>query len=599
MNLINESKKTDVSRRLRDKFQYDGQYIDTILNIDPTNSKYIDYIAKTLEELILMLAGQRGGLTALQGRTLIGVFNDVIPWFETNSNRITPEFLKKARDQYIRDMENDVPNFESILKSPKDINQYHPYFIQTLKAIVNESKTKKELEKEIKDQADKLYEDDNYLVIKPNTYEASCYYGAGTKWCTTTKDDRSYFDKYKKTGNLYYFIDKKNNSNKIAVYKEPHKSEIYDSKDEQISLNKLRNSFPLEITDEIIGVGNVYKELRKFAKGNNTKNDVFESDPNIFSIKTESPLGQSIVIIDFENDDNFFDALDLGDDDKYFIAQIDNQGGYDYIVYDSYQSFEDFKDGYNFYDDLDENNISKLETISTLLAIDGFDLKSESFRSKLSKTLLNMFDKETSEMVYEWISQTDNMAVSSASEQIEKEINNFLKKNGFEINRKYDLIQTTVANLVYWFIRLNKENLDILSLIPLIFEDSNLGGWSEDRYQFSDPENFDRVSFNNSVSYSLEQILSKIEEQYEGKEEYLQNFLEMVEKISSLYERDSWYPLPKDKDISFKIIGFDISDMKIKLKITTPNNFPVNTKLSEENFYHLLYQPELFKFGEV
>ena len=41
----------------------------------------------------------------------------------------------------------------------------------------------------------------------PETKEASCYYGAGTKWCTA-QTDRDYFRSYKEKGELYYIIDK-------------------------------------------------------------------------------------------------------------------------------------------------------------------------------------------------------------------------------------------------------------------------------------------------------------------------------------------------------------------------------------------------------
>ena len=51
-------------------------------------------------------------------------------------------------------------------------------------------------EKEVKNESDRIYEDDRFLIVQPYSHGASCYYGAGTKWCTTTKDDTRYFDKY-------------------------------------------------------------------------------------------------------------------------------------------------------------------------------------------------------------------------------------------------------------------------------------------------------------------------------------------------------------------------------------------------------------------
>ena len=47
-----------------------------------------------------------------------------------------------------------------------------------------------------KNSVDKLYEDDRWLLVKPNTYEGSCYYGSSTKWCTASKDYTKHFDDY-------------------------------------------------------------------------------------------------------------------------------------------------------------------------------------------------------------------------------------------------------------------------------------------------------------------------------------------------------------------------------------------------------------------
>ena len=57
------------------------------------------------------------------------------------------------------------------------------------------------------EDAEKVYESDRYVVMVPETKEASCYYGAGTKWCTA-QTDRDYFTNYKERGELYYIIDK-------------------------------------------------------------------------------------------------------------------------------------------------------------------------------------------------------------------------------------------------------------------------------------------------------------------------------------------------------------------------------------------------------
>ena len=58
----------------------------------------------------------------------------------------------------------------------------------------------------------RLYEDNEWLVISPNSYEASVYWGHGTSWCTAYKDQRTYYDSYSRQGRLYINIDKRDGS---------------------------------------------------------------------------------------------------------------------------------------------------------------------------------------------------------------------------------------------------------------------------------------------------------------------------------------------------------------------------------------------------
>jgi hypothetical protein len=212
--IIIEGKTEDAAKRLKQRFQYDGPFIDRILNVDPTRYKYVDYIAKKLEKIIPELAGPNGGLNVQQGEALQDLFGTIIPWFHANVNRITEDDIWTAETAFRNDMNNEylVPNIEGIARSPKDINQYeNPQFIKKLMNTIDSKKTQREIEREIKTQADKIYEDDDVLVVRPKSHAASCYYGANTKWCTTQTGNPGYFEKYSKRWKLILFLNKKTN----------------------------------------------------------------------------------------------------------------------------------------------------------------------------------------------------------------------------------------------------------------------------------------------------------------------------------------------------------------------------------------------------
>ena len=56
--------------------------------------------------------------------------------------------------------------------------------------------------------AEKVYEDNDWLIIVPKTREAAIYYGKGTKWCTASTDSYNYFERYNNEGRLYININK-------------------------------------------------------------------------------------------------------------------------------------------------------------------------------------------------------------------------------------------------------------------------------------------------------------------------------------------------------------------------------------------------------
>jgi len=92
----------------------------------------------------------------------------------------------------------------------KDINQYDSLKDISYAISKHENKVRREV-KEI-DGADVVYEDDRFTVVSPKTHEASCYYGAGSKWCTAAKSSDAHFMSYNRDGKLFYFLDKKEKS---------------------------------------------------------------------------------------------------------------------------------------------------------------------------------------------------------------------------------------------------------------------------------------------------------------------------------------------------------------------------------------------------
>ena len=127
-----------------------------------------------------------------------------------------------------------------------EFRKYLPFlqeFFQEAKKIKDEVENKKK-EESAKKGGVKIFEDNRLLIVKPTTYEASCSYGAGTRWCTTMHNQPSYFNQYSSNGNLYYLIlkgvDRGNKFYKMAIHAPKGKrfdvdSVWYDATDERLT----------------------------------------------------------------------------------------------------------------------------------------------------------------------------------------------------------------------------------------------------------------------------------------------------------------------------------------------------------------------------
>ena len=598
--IIIEGKKEDVLKRLKQKFEYDGPFMERMLSVDPTGYKYVDYIGKQLEKVILALAGKKGGLNVSQQEAIQNILSPLIIWFNNNQDKITEDDVWRAETQFRERTGFVVDNIEKIVNSPKDINLYeNPKFLESVMEVVNSRKTNKEIEREAKSQAEKLYEDNEILVIRPKSFAASCYYGANTKWCTSSKENSSYYEKYNRDGKLYYFIDKKENIKLALFVSNDKKIEVYNALDREIGIKGLRETFPSQnvLIDDLIGVGNFIKKLKEYSRGKIDIYDLRDSDSSISRVTQYNPHGQSEIVIEYGNDNELLGQLDLTDDDIWFLNVINSSySNYEFMGSDTVD--DDFKNGYLFYYELNKENRETFKKIAEIVYPDKeYNIEDEDYRINLNNKLMGIFPKQIEWILSDYQDEKNSEMFSAAKEEIEGELNSVLESSDLEFYSSYDSIVTTVANLLSWSARLGIYNTDAKSLVNQILETVNtgrIGGWMENYYEYQNPEYFDSVSFNNTVSRRFDEILEELEE-----DENLSEFLVLRDRIIKKFKLNTWYVLPKDKTIKFSIKGFNKDENEIIVSIVKEGGSSKKVSVSEENFYNLLYQPELFDlFGD-
>jgi len=125
----------------------------------------------------------------------------------------------------------------------RDINSFKSF--EQFKSEVEASDTQylqKTIKKSKSKEADIVFENPKWLVVIPRTTEASCTYGAHTKWCTAGKEN-NLFSLYKKREiTLYYIItkekqkDSRYNKMAVAVYNGGQK-ECFDTFDKSMDFD--------------------------------------------------------------------------------------------------------------------------------------------------------------------------------------------------------------------------------------------------------------------------------------------------------------------------------------------------------------------------
>jgi hypothetical protein len=172
-------------------------------------------LSQILESTIL-LEGRREDTIKKYGEQhtdLIDMFSDTDPsgnnkyldWMTKTALGKNQDSRTPMADEIARVVNDFHRNLTRIQK--KDINTYKS--LEELKAVVDEA-IEKEKEKKVSKEAAKIYDKDGVIIYAPFTVEASCKYGAGSKWCIAGKsDDRglnTYFDSYSVHSNFYFFI---------------------------------------------------------------------------------------------------------------------------------------------------------------------------------------------------------------------------------------------------------------------------------------------------------------------------------------------------------------------------------------------------------
>lgn len=188
-HVLTEGRKEDVMKKYPNVSK---EIIENLSQNDPSgNNKYLEFMVKEVSN---------GNSTADQISNIVNDYHTKLPMI---NKRNLQDYTNEHKDDW------DESSWEKFIRSPKDINSYESlshlrHFLDFLSKATSKKKEKQQLNKE----TDRIFENEDIIVVAPKTHKASCEWGRHSAWCVATSNT-SHFDSYSKNGVLYFFISKK------------------------------------------------------------------------------------------------------------------------------------------------------------------------------------------------------------------------------------------------------------------------------------------------------------------------------------------------------------------------------------------------------
>jgi hypothetical protein len=300
--------------------------IDILAEIDPSKSnKYLPFLIRQIN-------------TKLKGR------NEELK----KGNYDAPFGLKKTDnfmsmlmyhmfangDLLLRDEIQTLHMFNELMENKRivepDVNKYKDF--EELRMAVNEAMIKYEYKDREKGIAIVL-ENEEYLFLRPLTYEASMKYGSNTKWCTAATSSRRQFDEYTQNGILIYIMDKKT-TQKTAIH-------MFVNSDGTVRTTTFWNAADnqidsLETNIDLVVLSEVLKDVKKMPRTNlDIAKELGVSDAEIeYAVKSEGQAMEDHYAVPHPIPNDILEEVRVTDEGGEDISQLNE------ALRDGYQNYQ-------------------------------------------------------------------------------------------------------------------------------------------------------------------------------------------------------------------------------------------------------------------
>lgn len=329
----------------------------------------------------------------------------------------------------------------------------------------------------------------------------------------------------------------------------------------------------------------LYMQLHMFKRGLVDAKSL--NDDLIFNVRENG-----IMSLKFENDEQYFKLFDITTDDVWFLNNLfSSYGGLE--LFDSYRGEEDWNEGYIIHY-IDTDNMELMEEIKRIVS-PQLDLTESSDVSNFCQLLNELFPKRIDNIVSDYTGEMETAMQDSMSKEIREELCDIFNDDGIHgSDGCFYKYFTTVDALIKLYDKYGQKNSDLITLLTKVGHDKSVdGNYYEDIYEYASNAPFDKDSFNRYLKYQLESIITDMED--DEKFIDVNGYKDTVTYITKKYKMGTWYDLPKDKKIMFKVIRVNPEDNRIELEYKPKGTMDFKKgSVDLEQFNLFLHHPTLF-----
>ena len=339
-----------------------------------------------------------------------GHINDLLTRFEEVKNQLVNKDIMKYKSlEEVDDMLNDDNSYKNLSDRQK--------LRQTQKAVRGA---------DLSQDATLVYEDSDWQVYTPHTYEASCKLGSGTRWCTASTANDHYYNYYKERyGGEYYININKHNGEKFQFHFPSN--QFMNEEDYPIDMDYFANENP--------ELANFYIEL-----AHNGKIQVDDAEIDVEPLYCRVTGLPRKFIMDLFNEDDLYEYFDSGNYTSTKEAVTNIKQGYLTLndkVISAIKEREDISDD----EDIDWDLVSKDTLLTIAHAIDNsytFSQMSEAQDDfEYSKNDLLRCLKDKYGLIGHWSEESPDYLIFNANEN-----------NIFKLSQDEDIIEDCIMDCI-------------------------------------------------------------------------------------------------------------------------------------------------------